>query len=144
MLEASKDFKLRGVDDGYLSIFLADSVDEGRQIATVFRIRDGNPDKVDFVLFPRRLLLGTGIIIEAKPDSALPEFLSSRHWGMLQSSEWPSPEFIRRLLTYGSGLIAIRMSKHEVFAAAREMIKDRPELIEFVGVHWRQHVLAGS
>src|ERR1017187_6104912 len=36
VLDASDDFKLRENDDGYLSLYLADSVEDGRQIAAAY------------------------------------------------------------------------------------------------------------
>jgi hypothetical protein len=141
---ASKDFELRACDNGRLSVYAAHSIEEGRQIAAAFKVwaTDDKPDSIDFMVFPGQFLSEAGItsMPELAPD--LPEFLSCRHWVMIQPQQYPSREFIRRLLTPNSGSITERVLKKDVIKIARQLISEYPALLNSIREPWQPHLLA--
>lgn len=133
----SADFKLRQNEE-YLSFFEVADEDEGCRVGAAYRIvREERPDKIDFLLFARQLLLEAGIEVENKPDDCLPEYLSARHVGTRGPQHEPNLEFIIRLLCDESKIIK-RLSPKEIEQLARSLLEESPNLRDHLGEHWRQ------
>ncbi len=141
--EAAKDFALRETGETYLSFFLVRDRDEGRQVAAVFMMVGGRPDRVDFLLLPRTLLTEVGISVVHIPDPNQHVFLSSRHFGTVGPKHLPDRAFIEKLLSLltGNSVEMIRMSKGDVIETAKSLFAGHPDLDSYLGEHWRKELL---
>lgn len=97
------------------------------------------PDKIDFILFPRRSLHKAGIDVVSKPDDSLPEFLSSRHVGTQGPRHQPDEDFFLELARDESKRI-VRLTTKEIKQRARQLIEEIPALERHLGQHWPEHL----
>ncbi len=137
--DAASDFKLRP-NETYLSFYAASDDDEGRRVAVAFSLLREEPDKIDFILFPREALDHAGIDVIHRPEPELPEFLCARHWGTVGPQHEPNIEFTRRLLGAGS-LRLIRLTSREVIAGAKLLVAEFPSLKDCLSDGWRKELL---
>ncbi len=137
---AAADFKLRP-NENALSFYLVLDEEEGRRIATAFKMiqMDKRPDFVDFMVLPRSLLAEFGVSLKDQPEPKLPAILSSRHLETVGPQHEAESALIRKLLDPSNGRI-FRVKREEAIQVARTLVAEDPDLLERLGAHWRKAI----
>jgi hypothetical protein len=135
--QAGADFKLRPSEPS-LSFYIVLDAADARRIATAFKMiqRDKRPDHIDFMLVSRTILAESGISLKSSPDPDLPMMLSSRHMVTIAPRHEPTDELIRKLLEPIHRDV-LRVRREEAVELAKSMVAEDPNLLEWLGSHWR-------
>jgi hypothetical protein len=98
--------------------------------------KDKRPDHIDFMLLPRTLLAESGIALESSPAPDLPLMLTYRHVVTIAPRHEPPDELIRKLLDPINREL-LRVRREEAVKLAKSMVADDPNLLHWLGAHWR-------
>jgi hypothetical protein len=133
---AADDFKLRP-SEGYLSFYAIWNPEDGRQIATAFKmIGQNRPARhVDFMIISEAFLADFGIRLQHEPNPLLPVMLSDRHRGTIGPRHEPDEKCIKTLLNPETRTI-MRLRKAEMIEIAKNLVAVDPELKRHIGDEW--------